>query len=177
MPDRCPQCGGPMLVSEPFERVHEPGSPACRARKVETDLDAAELVVVGKAEERQGLLLAGVRPDYRNVSGNARNGRGLDQVVPRWTLEAYRALAPMAKRHDARSEAFRVMIEELGAGPEFTKQGLAQLSEILEAIEEDDELKRAIVAVAALDENPDAVVLLVEQWARDRARARARSRA
>jgi hypothetical protein len=164
-----------MVVSEPFERVHETGSPACRARKLAIDLDAAELVVVTNPEERQGLVLLGVPAVYRDVKGTARKGRGLDQVAPRWALEAYRALAPMAKRQDPRSQAFRVMIEEFGAGPDFTRRGAAHLAEILEAVDEDEELKRAIVATSIMDPDPEAVVVLVEQWARDRARARSRA--
>lgn len=160
-----------MFVREPFERWHEPDGPACRARRIATDLEAGDLVVVERPEERQGLILVGVQPCYRDVEGTSRRGRGVRHVAPRWTLETYRAFEPMLRKVDTTSERWRMMITEFDAAPRLSRREVAKFVEILEAIDEDAELKRAIVAVAALDQDREAVVELVEQWARDRARA------
>lgn len=165
---KCEACGGPMYVAEPYERWHEPGSPTCRARKAAADVDGNGLAVVTNAADKQGLALVGVRPRYADVEGDGR--RRL--VVPRWTLAVYRAFSRSLERDRDRSDAWRVMVHEINEAPNFVPKRARAFEELLEAIGQDEDLKRAIVSVDLLDGGNEAVAVLVEDWAAELGRTK-----
>lgn len=157
-----------MYVAEPYERWHEPDSPACRARVAAATMDAAELAVVTSSADKQGLAIVGVTPRYLQTEGYGP--RRL--VVPRWILAVYRAFSPQLETNYAqqRTQAWRVEVHELDAAPHFVERKVRNFEELLDAIGKEEDLKRAIVAADVLDTEGSAggaVAMLVEDWFAD----------